>query len=1098
MARKFTQDDAPGAVAAASAAAEDSSKKNGSSVYWFYWFSPVNWISAVISYAVSLSVYIYTLQPTVGLEDSGELITAAYRLGVPHPPGYPFWTIMSKIFSSLPIGHDIAYRVNLWSAFTGALAAGMITLIITKAGELFFDDENDELHKMHIIPSLERFGLTVPRFVNSLCGIAAGVLFALTPGTWSQCTITEVYSLNAFFMVLLMLLSFILMFNPEKRGILYAMAFIFGFANTNHYTVFVMIGGMAWAAYCARRSNAEYLTLCLNAVFLLLFSWFVFNKLSYQGTLVRLTPFSFDDILGQGNFFLMFIVPFVAYWIISDAVNKKFFDYGEWGKLLGSFFLGLCMYFWLPIASATNPQLNWGRPRTTQGLWHAICRGQYEQLSFSRGLKTFLLQCWFYLKDTWDQYPMTLIFAFLCLVTILVVAKKEKLRNWLVFLLITLLCCGIGMCYLMNPKLDVTSQYINRVFFIMSHAALAVLVGTGMITITAVLLPMAKNVGDKWRTLALGVGTAFLVYGLFFIAAVPLEAAHPGTFNNFLISAALHNLGGASVAVGVCYGAIFAFIGLFILLSVKVPGKMGLCAIFIALLCFLTPFITATENWGENNQRYKNFGYIYGEEIMKICKPNTIYYGGTDPGRFVPMYMINVDRFREDCWLITQNGLADDSYMTVLRDRYCEPQVVWGWVRALLKLLNASREDHKKGVDTIYIPSDYDFQHSFELYYQDVEKRVKRGEYVGEEVSLDGGKISIRGIEGVMRLNAILTRMIYDRNIKKNPFFLEESYTIEWMYPYLKPAGIIMELCGQKVKITPEIVEADTKYWKNLKDVFKNGGTLYFEDINNGRKGKVEVKAGEFFEDLAARKSFAKCRTAIGGLYEYHKMIKEAELAYRDAIWLNDMSAEAYMRLSSLLARNGRETEGLSVIKEYLAKDPMNASMAQYVHYLSVEVQNKQLHEQLKEELKAEGPIDWKHYLDMAARWEKVKDTAFPQVIYAGLLGRNDIDDPEMFDKIGRIFQKKKLYTEMAIAYNQGLMQAELNDQKKAEFNLQMAVAFIMTGRHKEALNYVEAAAKADKAATRKRLLQDPAFEPLRINADSAIANRIKELTEAN
>ena len=1066
---------------------------------WFAWFSPVNWISAVLSYAVSLSVYIYTLQPTVGLEDSGELVTAAYRLGVPHPPGYPFWTIMSKIFSLLPIGHDIAYRVNLFSAFTGALAAGMITLIITKAGELFFDDESDELHRMHIIPALEKYGLTVPVLVNSLCGIAAGVLFALTPGTWSQCTITEVYSLNAFFMVLLMFLSFILMFNPEKRGVFYAMAFVFGFANTNHYTVFMMIGGMAWAAWCSKRSIEEFVALCLNAILLLFFSLWVFNYLSYNGVLVRLTPFgceSLDDFFRQGNFFVMFIFPFVAYLIVSDIINRKFFGYKEWGRLLLSFFLGLCMYFWLPIASATNPQLNWGRPRTTQGLWHAICRGQYEQLSFARGIKTFLLQCWFYLMDTWDQYPMTLIFAFLSIVTIIVVAKKEKLRNWLIFVLITFFFCGIGMCYLMNPKLDVTSQYINRVFFIMSHAALAVLVGTGMITITAVLLPKAKKIGDTWRQLALAVGSAFAAYGLFFICAVRIESLRPGTFNYFLVSAALHKLGVYSAAVGMIYGAIFALIGVFIIVSVLFPKHTGKCAIVIAFLCFVTPFITATENWGENNLRYKNFGYIYGEEIMKICKPNTIYYGGTDPGRFVPMYMINVDRMREDCWLITQNGLADDSYTTVLRDRYSEPREVWGWVRTLLKWLNASREDHKKGVDTIYIPSDFDFQYSFELYYQDVEKRIKRGEYVGEEVSLDGGKISIRGIEGVMRLNSILTKMIYDRNIKNHPFFLEESYTIEWMYPYLKPAGIIMELCDHKVKITPEIVEKDTAYWDNLMKVFDNGGTLYFEDINNGRKGKVDVVAKEFFEDLTARKSFAKCRTAIGGVYEYHGMIKEAEKAYRDAIWLNDMSAEAYMRLSNMLAKNGREKEGLEIIREYLKKDPMNFSMANYVDLLAKEVERKQLHERLKNELASPEPINWKEYMAMADKWDKLKDTQFVNLIYSALLSREDCDAPEMFEKIGKYFQRQKRFEEMVIAYTRGLNLAELTPAKRAEFALQVAVGLIAKGRHEEAMKFIEMAYDADKSKTRGRLINDQAFDPMKLNADSKIANRMKEILE--
>ncbi|MBR5945795.1 hypothetical protein IKZ80_01790 [bacterium] len=458
--------------------------------------------------------------------------------------------------------------------------------------------------------------------------------------------------------------------------------------------------------------------------------------------------------------------------------------------------------------------------------------------------------------------------------------------------------------------------------------------------------------------------------------------------------------------------------------------------------------------------------------------------------------MINVDRMREDCWLITQNGLADDSYMTVLRDRYCEPRQVWGWARALLKLLQAEREDHKKGVDTIYIPSDYDFQYSFELYYKDVEKRIKRGEYVGEEVSLDGGKISIRGIEGVMRLNSILTKMIYDKNIKKHPFFLEESYTIEWMYPYLKPAGIIMELCDHKVDITPDIVAKDTAYWDNIMKVFDQGGTLYFEDINNGRKGKVDVVAKEFFEDLTARKSFAKCRTAIGGLYEYHKMYNEAEKAYRDAIWLNDMSAEAYMRLSNMLARNGREKEGLEIIKEYLVKDPMNFSMAQYVNMLTMEVERKQMHEQLKTELMSGEEIDWKKYMAMADKWEKAKDYQFVNLIYSALLSREDCNDPEMFEKIGKSFQRQKRFDEMVIAYSRGLALAELDKAKEAEFNLQVAVGLISKGRHDDAMKYIENAYKADRTKTRARLINDPAFDPMKLSADSKIANKMKELLE--
>ncbi|NLB54379.1 MAG: hypothetical protein GX811_01185, partial [Lentisphaerae bacterium] len=49
---------------------------------------------------------------------------------------------------------------------------------------------------------------------------------------------------------------------------------------------------------------------------------------------------------------------------------------------------------------------------------------------------------------------------------------------------------------------------------------------------------------------------------------------------------------------------------------------------------------------------------------------NAIFYGGTDPGRFVPTYMIYSGGVRSDVFLITQNALADNTYMNVMRDLY--------------------------------------------------------------------------------------------------------------------------------------------------------------------------------------------------------------------------------------------------------------------------------------------------------------------------------------------------------------------------------------------------------------------------------------------
>ena len=72
-------------------------------------------------------------------------------------------------------------------------------------------------------------------------------------------------------------------------------------------------------------------------------------------------------------------------------------------------------------------------------------------------------------------------------------------------------------------------------------------------------------------------------------------------------------------------------------------------------------------------------GYLVYPEMDR----NTILFGGTDPGRFCPTYMIFCESFvppkdkpmdpsfdRRDVYLITQNALADGTYLDYLRAQY--------------------------------------------------------------------------------------------------------------------------------------------------------------------------------------------------------------------------------------------------------------------------------------------------------------------------------------------------------------------------------------------------------------------------------------------
>src|SRR5688572_16794198 len=84
-------------------------------------FRKIDWITFGVTTLLVFAGYWLTLAPDLTLEDSGELAVASMYAGVPHPPGYPVWTIYTWFFTLIPYG-NIAWRVALSSAVAGAFS----------------------------------------------------------------------------------------------------------------------------------------------------------------------------------------------------------------------------------------------------------------------------------------------------------------------------------------------------------------------------------------------------------------------------------------------------------------------------------------------------------------------------------------------------------------------------------------------------------------------------------------------------------------------------------------------------------------------------------------------------------------------------------------------------------------------------------------------------------------------------------------------------------------------------------------------------------------------------------------------------------------
>ena len=115
---------------------------------------------------LGLVVYGLTLCRTVYFGDSAELSAAAAVLGVAHPPGYPLYTNLGRVFVLATPGEP-AVGVNLLSAIAAALTAGITAWLAT------------------------RLGASTP------AAMAAGFLALGSRLLWAHAVIAEVYALHA-------------------------------------------------------------------------------------------------------------------------------------------------------------------------------------------------------------------------------------------------------------------------------------------------------------------------------------------------------------------------------------------------------------------------------------------------------------------------------------------------------------------------------------------------------------------------------------------------------------------------------------------------------------------------------------------------------------------------------------------------------------------------------------------------------------------------------------------------------------------------------------------------------------------------------------
>lgn len=140
-----------------------------------------------IVFAISLVVYLLTIEPTASLWDCSEFIATSYKLEVGHPPGTPFFFLINRFAAMFaPGATNVAVVINAMSALESALTIAFMFWTIAHLGRrLLGRTESD-------ISDGQSWAVVAAAAVGSLA-------YTFSDTFWFSAVEAEVYALSSLF-----------------------------------------------------------------------------------------------------------------------------------------------------------------------------------------------------------------------------------------------------------------------------------------------------------------------------------------------------------------------------------------------------------------------------------------------------------------------------------------------------------------------------------------------------------------------------------------------------------------------------------------------------------------------------------------------------------------------------------------------------------------------------------------------------------------------------------------------------------------------------------------------------------------------------------
>ncbi len=1017
-------------------------------------FQRSDFIAAGLVFLITLGVYVATLAPNVTLEDSGELITAAAKFGVGHPPGYPLWTMSGFLLSHLlPFG-GLAWRINLLCALFGGASNAVLTLLACHSGRWLLQRWTDPPHQAAVRPYVFYIGLLV------------GLVIGFSDVMWSQAVISAVHgTLNALFVNLTLLLFYLWMLEPKKSHRLVLAVFVFSLGLTNHHTLVQIIPAFLLAAFLVRAGKFWSVLFAVNLFslsILVYISWLsgddqlhriseamaklIFGltavvsffylkefrlRLFLTGALTAVAIFAYGHYLfspSEDNT-LRYTTSAPHFWLWGSFVHPGwlqissgfgFFMLAFAAVALGLLFtsqldrrliigvfvvgwVGLVPYSYESFASSTHPPMNWGYAKERSGFYYEVSREQYP-----KSLPTLI-------KMTFGKL-------------IGVVPRDAQLDT------------TIGL-----P--DYWGRLVKTFYYYGDNLQQNFTVPLIFLTLAIVFyIRRSDRPQINWF---LFLGAAFFLLGFMLLIIAPQEGFD---FERNLQYKVFHLQSHCIFVLLMGYGALALMTYLHELMP-EVPAKtgaigFGLPAIFLSLLPLWSNFDGCSQagHW---------FGYDYGADMMRPMDKNAVYFGGSDPGRFVPTFMAFVESQQDNRWkrdpdfdrrdvtVITQNALCDTYYTQYIYDQYDPRPRPIKWT-PFERWLGRDRAYPEKPVTCVSPDELYACWEEYKA-LPEVAARLQ-----------SGGQVFRPGSNDVFDINGIVAQKIFEKNKKDHTFYIEQSVPIPWMYPYLLPAGLIFKLNPEPLSVLPAAaIVDDRKFWD-----------AYSRKLLSDPRFRI---------DSDAILTFGKLAFWHADLYRSRHLVTEQEYWLRMSLALCPQLQDSVSALAHLLFDQQRFDEAVAVVKQAELDDPRDDAYGPILDWLT----EARVYNQREKELRAQltkSPYDVQLNLDLARLFQA--EGNFPELnerlrVAAGLTNWTH----DAMAEIIQYYVDEVHNPSAAIAFLEA--RAKI-DPKAGELIYSLAALEATVGRKEDALHYLTQAVTVGGTNAMGSARVDPRFTSLR------------------